>query len=345
VLRFRQAWGSTLKIVILGAGVQGTVFAVRLALAGHQVTVVSRTARATELRHRGATIQDVETSRICTKVLPVLEKLPPDFSADICLVTVRREQIKAALPGLAEAIGIPRIVLLGNYAYCSGNLLGVLGRARTVLAFPGIAGYRDGDMIRYVDISRQHTVVEERAQDVAALFRGAGFPVDCVRDMEAWLERHAVFITAITGALYENDCDARLLAQNAEAVSRLIVGVREGWAAQDRKGVGAAPLALRTIFRWVPLRLSAIYWGRLLGSSRGDLYFARHARHAPAEMAALADAVRSSLHENYAPALKRLLASIDTWRRNFSNDCPFSLAKAAAFEEEVARVKSDTNTA
>ena len=239
-----------MKIVVLGAGVQGTVFAVRLALAGHQVTLVSRAARAAELRHTGATIQDAETSRICTKALPVLDTLPPDFAADICLVTVRREQIKTIVPGLAEAIAIPRVVFLGNYAYSSDNLLAILGRSRTVLAFPGIAGYSDGAKIRYVDIPQQHTVVEDRAHDVVSLFRGAGFRVDHVRAMDAWLQRHAVFITAITGALYENDCDARLLAQNAEAVRRLIVGVREGWAAQDRKGVGAAPLALQTIMRW-----------------------------------------------------------------------------------------------
>jgi 2-dehydropantoate 2-reductase len=311
-----------LKIVILGAGVQGTVFAVRFGLAGHHVTLVSRPARATELRHTGATIQDVETSRIYTKALPVLERLPPDFSADFCLVTVRREQIKAILPGLAEAVAIPRVVFLGNHAYGSDNLLAILGRSRTVLAFPGIAGYKEGDMIRYVDIPQQHTAMEERAQDVASLFRGAGFRLDKVRDMDAWLQRHAVFITAIAGALYETDCDARLLAQNSETVRRLIVGVREGWAAQDRKGMGAAPLALRTIMCWVPLRLSAIYWSRLLASPRGDLYFARHTRHAPAEMASLAADVRSSLCENEAPELKRLLTSIDAWQRSFSNGAP-----------------------
>ena len=319
MLRIRLVWRSTLKIVILGAGVQGTVFAVRLALAGHHVTLVSRPAGATELRQRGAAIQDAETSRICTKVLPVLETLAPEFPADICLVTVRREQINAVLPQLVEAIAIPRVVFLGNQAYYSDNLLSVLGRSRTVLAFPGIAGYRDGAIVRYVDIPQQHTVVDERAQDVASLFRGAGFRVDRVRDMEAWLQRHAVFITAMAGALYENDCDARLLAQNAEAVCRLIVGVREGWAVQDRQGVGAAPWALRTILSRVPLRLSAIYWSRLLASPRGDLYFARHTRHAPAEIASLADAVRNSCGENEAPELKRLLASIDAWQWNSGN--------------------------
>jgi ketopantoate reductase len=306
-LRFRSDWRSTLKIVILGAGVQGTVFAVRLAMVGHGVTLVSRPGRATELRQGGATIQDLKTHRIYTEVLPVLEKLPSGFAADMCLVAVRRD--------LVQATAIPRIVFLGNHANGSDKLLAVLGRSRAVLAFPGIAGYREGAMIRYLDIPQQHTVVEERAQDVGSLFREAGFPVDRVRDMDAYLQRHAVFITAIVGALYENGCDAHRLANNPETVRRFIVAVREGWAAQDRKQVGAAPFALRTIMCWVPLGLSAIYWSHLLASPRGDLYFARHARHAPAEMASLADDVRSFLREPEAPGLWRLLASIDTWRR------------------------------
>jgi ketopantoate reductase len=253
--------------------------------------------------------------QIYTRMLPVLERLPHDFAADMCLVTVRREQIETILPDLVQAIAIPRIVLLVNHANGSGNLLSALGRSRAVLAFPGIAGYREGAMIRYLDIPQQHTVVEARAQDVVSLFREAGFPVDRVRDMDAWLQRHAVFITAIVGALYENDCDASRLAQNPETVRRFIVAVREGWAAQDRKQVGAAPFALRTIMCWVPLGLSAIYWIRLLASPRGDIYFARHARNAPAEMASLADDLRSFLRTPEAPGLQRLLASIDTWRR------------------------------
>jgi len=302
-----------LKIVILGAGVQGTVFAVRLAMVGNQVTLVSRPDRATELRQGGATIQDAETMRTCTRVLPVLERLPPDFAADMCVVTVRREQIETVLPDLAQSIAIPRIVFLGSHGNGSSDPQIVLGRSRVVLAFPGIAGYREGAMIRYLDIPQQHTAVEERARDVSSLFREAGFRVDSVRDMDAWLQRHAVFITAIAGALYENDCDARRLAQNAESVRRFILAVREGWAVQDRNGVGAAPLALRAIMCWVPLRLSAMYWSRLLGSSRGDLFFARHARHAPAEMASLADDVRSFLSGHQAPGLQRLLVSIDSF--------------------------------
>jgi 2-dehydropantoate 2-reductase len=304
-----------LRIVILGAGVQGTVFAVRLSTAGHQVTLVARPDRAAELRREGVSIQDAATSLICTRELRVLEQLPPDLVADMCLVTVRREQMETVLADLVAASAIPQIILLGNHANRTDHLLSVLGRSRTVLAFPGVAGYREGARIRYIDIPKQHTVVEKGAADVGLLFREAGFRVDAVRDMDAWLQRHSVFITAIAGALYENGCDARRLAQNTEAVRRFVVAVREGWAAQDRKGVGAAPLALRSIMCWAPLPFSVMYWSRLLASSRGDLYFARHARHAPAEMVSLADDVGSSLPKGEAPQLQTLLASIKSWQR------------------------------
>jgi 2-dehydropantoate 2-reductase len=212
-----------LRIVILGAGVQGTVFAVRLSIVGHQVTLVARPDRAAELRREGASIQDAATSLIRTRVLPVFEKLSPDMVADMCLVTVRREQMETVLVDLVEASSIPQFILLGKHANRTDHLLAILGRSRAILAFPGVAGYREGAMIRYLDIPQQHTVVEGRAPDVASLFREAGFRVDSVRDMDAWLQRHAVFITAIAGALYESGCDARRMAQRTETVRRFVV--------------------------------------------------------------------------------------------------------------------------
>jgi 2-dehydropantoate 2-reductase len=310
-------WRRVLRIVVVGAGVQGTVFAVRLAMAGHEVTLVASLARVIELGREGATIQNVKNGQICSKALPVLEKLPPGFAAEMCLVTVRREQIEAVLPELVHATAIPRVVFLVNHANGSSGMRTQLG-SRLVLAFPGTAGDRVGGIVRYFDIPQQRTVVEEGAHDVIALFREAGFAVDRVRDMDGWLQRHAVFITAIAGALCEYGCHALRLAQNPDAVRRLIVAVREGWTAQDRVRVRAAPFMLRAILCWVPLPLSTTYWSRLLGSPRGDLYFARHVRHAPAEMAALAQDVRNFLAEGEALGLRALLASIDAWRGRFA---------------------------
>ena len=125
------------------------------------------------------------------------------------------------------------------------------------------------------------------------------------------MRRHAVFVTAIAGALYEAGGEARCLASNPQRVEAFILAVREGWSALDRRGVASAPLALRSIICWVPLRYAVGYWQRLLGSLRGEFYFARHAQHAPAEMAALAADVRELLDGTPVPCLHRLYAAID----------------------------------
>jgi 2-dehydropantoate 2-reductase len=307
------------NIVILGAGVQGTVFAVRLAAAGHQVTLIAHPERAAELRQRGAAIQNLNSMQISAVPLPVLESLPPNCDADLCLVTVRREQLDSSVADLVRAPAIKRIVLLVNHATGSAHLKKLLGSPRTVLAFPGIAGDRQGNLIRYLDIPQQRTVVEKQAPDVASLLQHAGFPVDTVRDMDAWLQRHAVFITAIAGALYQNACDASRLANNPAMIRRFILAVRQGWAVQDRRQVAPAPFALRSIICWVPLSFSTRYWRRLLASPHGDIYFSLHVQHASAEMAALAEDLRSCFSTSEAPELQSLLAFIDAWQPSTSS--------------------------
>lgn len=300
-----------MNIIIFGAGVQGTLFGVRLARAGHDVTLVARGRRAEELRQHGAVIEDVFSSHADTVHLPIIEELGSYARADLCLVTVRREQITAVLPALAAVSALARIVFMVNHANGSEAVFSALGRARVVLAFPGAAGGIGAGVDRYTFVSEQATVVEADAPDVISVFRNAGLRVARVQDMDAWLKRHAVFVTVIAGALYESGGKASTLAADRERVSTFILAVREGWSALDRRGIKAAPLALHTIFCWLPLPYAVAYWRRLLGSARGEFYFARHVRHAPAEMAALASDVRELLDAVPAPHLARLYAAID----------------------------------
>lgn len=180
---------------------------------------------------------------------------------------------------------------------------------------PVAGGIEDG-IDCYVEVAEQATAVEAIAPDVADTFRAAGFKVSLVPDMDAELRRHAVFVTAIAGALYTTDGDARRLASPTADVRTFILGVREGWAKLDKLGVARAPLALRAIFRWVPLPVAAMYWRQLLSSTRGEYYFARHTRHAAKEMSALADDIRALVPDGPMPCLRRLYAAIDKAARN-----------------------------
>jgi 2-dehydropantoate 2-reductase len=225
-----------MRIMILGAGVQGTLYGVRLARAGHDVTLIARGKRVEELQQRGAVIEDALSARTVRVQLPITGRLTREMHADLCLVAVRREQINEVLPDLMTASAIGRIVFMVNHASGSEQIFKALGRARVVLAFPGAAGSVEGGVDRYIELSEQPTAVEAHARDAISLFRGAGFRVARVEDMDAWLRRHAVFVT-IAGALYEAGGDARRLAANAEGGGTFILAVREGWSALDRRGV------------------------------------------------------------------------------------------------------------
>ena len=142
-----------------------------------------------------------------------------------------------------------------------------------------------------------------------AIVRAAGIRARSIKDMDAWLRRHAVFILAISGALCAADCDARKLAHDRDAVRAFILAVREGWRELDRKQIGPAPVPLRAIFEWSPLFIATAYWSRLL-ASRGDDYFARHVRRAAPEMQALGADVLSLMGQAPIPNLRHLYKAV-----------------------------------
>jgi 2-dehydropantoate 2-reductase len=82
-----------MEIVVFGAGVQGTLYAERLARVGHHVTIIARGRRAGELRRLGAVIRNATSGQTDSFSLPVEETLPNDLRAALCFVFVRRERI------------------------------------------------------------------------------------------------------------------------------------------------------------------------------------------------------------------------------------------------------------
>ncbi len=210
-----------MKIVVLGAGVQGTLYGVRFAHRGHDVTFVARGARAAELRERGAAIREALTGRSDVAELAVAERLTSGTVADLCLVTIRREQMDDVLPDLAAATGVASFLFFVNHAHGSQMLYTALGRQRVILGFPGAAGSIENGVSRYVEVAEQATAIEAIAPDVGRIIRDAGFRVAFVRDMDSWLRRHAVFVTAIAGALYCVDGDASQLASDSQLLRRL----------------------------------------------------------------------------------------------------------------------------
>jgi hypothetical protein len=106
--------------------------------------------------------------------------------------------------------------------------------------------------------------------------------------MDGWLAYHAAFVACITAALYRCGTDPRRLAADRLALTLMCQAITEAFAALHASGVGGLPRNLAVLHKRLLRMIAVRYWARTMRSPMGELCFAGHARHAEAEMRAIA---------------------------------------------------------
>jgi 2-dehydropantoate 2-reductase len=187
-----------MKFVVLGAGAIGTLFAARLAVAGHAVSVVARGARKAQLEKDGLVLKSRRSGAVEVVRVPVHAQLSEAGEADFVLVTVRAQQLDAVMEPLVAWRG--DVVTLVNTAAGYGPWSARLGR-RLIAGFPGaISSLGDDGVLtwQFAPAVLQPTVVGEpdgtrssRVDQLAAALRSGGVPVQVRTDMERWIRTHA----------------------------------------------------------------------------------------------------------------------------------------------------------
>ena len=103
-----------MKVLVYGAGVIGTVYAGKLAEAGHEVTIVARGQRLLDISQHGLVLEDIVCRRRWTAQVDTSAQLSPDDEYDIALITVRRDQLASTLPELAANRRIPTLLFMST---------------------------------------------------------------------------------------------------------------------------------------------------------------------------------------------------------------------------------------
>jgi len=304
-----------MRVLIFGAGVIGRIYAARLIAAGHHVSLVARGLTRTQLEQTGIPLR--RAGELSGTVFPsLIDTVQEAGEVDVALIAIRRDQFHEALPGLAQ-ISARVVVSLVNLPRHIYQLSETVGASRFVPAFPGVAGRIEADgTVDYIHVSQQPTTVgkltgpartsELHRNAVARLLRSADFPVVTENNMSAWLQTHAVFITAFDTAIVERPTLVQP-AQHAtrdgdeRAVRALILEVRAGLRALQATGVPITPATLRRIFLRLPLWLAVIYCIRELRGELGRLGLAPHAIEAQhTELPVLKADVRGFLAPGFA---------------------------------------------
>jgi 2-dehydropantoate 2-reductase len=269
-----------MKILIVGAGVIGQIYAGRLHEAGHEVTVLARRQTLETLTGNGMTLVNGAGPAQQVRV-EVTGEVGTDRSFELALVTVRRDQVQEILPALA-GLQAGLVVMMQNNSLDLAHVSDIVGRDRTLFGFPGVGGYRrDDGAISYIEIPQQPTTLgrQQGREDIAgAVFRSAGFAVGTTADMDGWLKTHAVFIAAMCASINSCGGDAVKLAADRKRVDTMIRAAGEGFRALTSQGVAVQPRPLKMIFTVVPRVFAVRYWQGQLRGPVGTVALAPHAR-------------------------------------------------------------------
>ncbi|NJD57799.1 MAG: ketopantoate reductase family protein, partial [Anaerolineae bacterium] len=105
------------RVLVLGAGVNGSAIAAELYRGGVDVRLLARGKRYEELCNAGVVIENPFNHKRKITRVPVIDQLSPQDKYGYVLVVVRKHQELDLLPLLAQNAS-PNIVFMGN------NLLG-----------------------------------------------------------------------------------------------------------------------------------------------------------------------------------------------------------------------------
>ena len=110
-----------MRVVVIGAGVLGSLYSARLAIAGQSVTLVARGDRLTELQRGPILILNEEDGDTAAATVEAVSSLKPDDDYDLALVVVRADQIDDLLPQLGANRGVKAFLFMHNRAAGSSS--------------------------------------------------------------------------------------------------------------------------------------------------------------------------------------------------------------------------------
>jgi 2-dehydropantoate 2-reductase len=302
------------RILIIGAGVNGSICATAFYRAGIDVTVLARGKRYEEIISQGIIIEDpFKNQRTITRV-PVIHSLDPDDDYEFILVIIRKNQIPDLLPVLAKNRSA-NIVFMVNNPSGPEIYTDSLKKERILLGFVFGAGKRDGSIIRAFSVKRGSSpfgeldgTITPRLTQLIGIFRAAGFHAIPSTDITDYLSTHAAMVAPLARLLIEHNCDNYALSHSKQDLSLLIDAFRETMEVLTANGIKIIPARTGNILKKTPKFILQAGMSLLLRTRYTEVGAAWHCQQAPDEMQQLGIELVALVDKSGlpAPALRRI---------------------------------------
>ena len=271
-----------MKILIFGAGVIGSVYAGKLALAGHSVSVLARNKRLKELELNGLLLSENGNQTVNTNVT-VISELKNNDIYDYIFVTLRNDQVKEALPFLAKNQS-KNFVFMVNTSSGYADWTNKMGIERVIPAFPGAGGKIENRIVYFSLTSKfiQPTTLGE-INALVEILNDAGFPTSISQKMDSWQKSHVAMVCPLAYGIYFDGGNNYSFSKNKRAIVQMNKALKETFCFLKKSGIGVEPSKLN-IFRIAPLWTLNFVMPFVFNTKWAETVISNHALAARSEM-------------------------------------------------------------
>ncbi|MEC0128294.1 ketopantoate reductase family protein [Paenibacillus pabuli] len=292
------------RILIFGAGVIGSMYAIKLIEAGYDVTLFAHSNRFKSLRENG--LQYIEKGTVRSIQVSVIDTLENDDVYDFIFVTVRYDRSESALLALKDNQS-KNIVTMTSNSIGFSSWMDIVGD-RLLPAFPGFGGQiKDGVLharflpkfIAATAFGEINGVVTERIENLATLFKTAKLPYVIKKDMQAYLITHSVSDIAMLSVLHsENRIIDQKTARTRKKASQITVTLKAYLRAIQKAGVSIDPPILKLVLKLPNTFIDLFFMTWLRTNMVRDMMLPEYANNASNEIGQLRDDLMKFLSQH-----------------------------------------------
>ncbi|ULO04919.1 ketopantoate reductase family protein [Paenibacillus sp. 19GGS1-52] len=283
------------RLLIFGAGVIGSLYALRFAQSGLDVTLLARGKRLDALQRNG--LQYNENRTIKQISIRTIEKLANDDIYDFIFVPVRYDQAETALSAIKNNQSKTIITLTNTMGYDSW--LEIVGD-RLLPGFPGAGGDIKEDILYaqfgsktfFGEINGQTT---ERVKELAKIFKTADLPFEIQKDIQAFHVSHAA-LAAVNKHFYTNYGMVDIVTARSESIlSKVAADIKQNIRLVEQAGISVIPPETKSMGEWPEQDIIAHYRQMLSNDFIIDVKLGNHAVSAKAEILLLDEVFHKKL--------------------------------------------------
>lgn len=302
------------KILVIGAGVNGSAVITKLVNAGLDAKVLARGKRYEDIKNEGIIIEDPFSNKRSVTKVPIINCLEPDDVYDFIFVIVRKNQTFDLLPILAQNKS-PNIVFMGNNLLGPDEFIKAIDKKRIMLGTVVAGGKRDGDIIRAMTdtplaspFGELDGAITPRLKRLVKILRGAGIKATTSTNMIDLQMTHAVGVALIGKLTVKYHCNLHAMARATDDLKLFVDAWREAHQIMRALGHKIVPVSEDAI-RFIPRFLQVAGFRALLNSKLGEVGLGYHASQAPDEMLQLANELKDLVNQTslLVPAIRKVL--------------------------------------